>query len=617
MFNILEKLPSNILNNLNYLKEDFAGISFNFPGITLVIINLLFAVFLFLILYLLGNKMQNIFVKKGGEKNLFANFALGYILFGTVIAILGILSILYLPVLYVFYLLVVAATIFPLKTLKVRILGLNQLFKQVKKVTKTNKWVVIAIGLFVLIGFLRLIIPETSEDAVGYHTKQPRMYLANHTTMLESKEIMQVMYYPQLSEILYLATYSLGIKDASRYIHFGFYLLILLFLFSLIKQGKDSFLLLVPLLFSTSSVVIRVTSSANADFQWVFCILVSLFILFSNKTDFKTIGLSGIIFGGALATKLWVLAYLPILLVYLFLKTGGLRKKQAIKFLSVFFAASLMIPLIWYLRAFIWTGNPVYPVFERVKAFEETNVYPSVSNYLGINLKLFEIKNLIVFSPLFFLGVFYFSLKPFVYFKKIKQYPFFSFAIIIFITHLFLSIWVPRYNLFLFIMLSMVFSIGISLIYKNLLFKLVFVFGFLIIFFYYFSNTILTLPYAFGWADQNKYLTRVLARDNSSYYDFGHKFGNHILNTDLVATYNVFGFYYADFAYLETEYVFDEKGGPFENFKKKGVTKFFVRGGDMEWFCKRKKIEDCDPSKYELLSKYTAAESPRYLYLIK
>lgn len=614
MFNFLQKLPLNILSNLNHLKQDFIGINFNLPGILLVIINIILALVLFTTFYLIGEKIQKHFLKKEEEESVFVSFTLGYILFGSFIALLGFFSALYIPILYCLYLAISLVAIFPLKTLKSRLFVLKNYFHTFSEMARTHKLVILATLFFVFIASLRLIIPETHEDAVGYHTSQPQMYLEKHTTMLESKEITQTMYYPQLTEMLYVVTYSLGVKDAARYLHFGFYVLVILFLLSLAKEKKDSYLIFVPLIFTTSSVIIRITSSANADFPWVLSTLLASFIIFYKKPNYKYLSLAGILFGGALASKLWVLAYLPLVLFYLYLRSSKLNKKQVIKFLILFSVVSLGIAFIWYLRSFIWTGNPIYPILAKMKA-AETISYPPLSSLLKFNIDLFLLKNLVVYSPVFFLGIFCFLLKPLKTIKEIKKYPFFLFIIFIFIEHLFLPLWAPRYNLVLLIFLSLISSAALFLNYKNIFVKTFLVGGYMVLFVYYLSNTFFALPYGFGWADQNKYLTRVLARDNSSYYDFDRLFNKNISKNDLVATYGTYGFYYADFLYIQSEYVFENNN--FDNLKQKGVSKFFIRGGDMDWFCKKQNVEGCDSSNYKLLSKYTAAEFPRYLYLIK
>lgn len=621
MINLLSGLPSNISDNFNYVLSDFTGISFNFSGILLVIINFIFAIGLIIVFYLIGEKI-NRFITKNPDtetKNIFVNIALGYILFGTIIALLGLLSLLYIPILYVYYLLTIAFAIYPINTLKPRLLLLNNIYKHLAYLTKINKWIIFATFLFVFIALLRLIIPDTAEDAVGYHTSQPKMYLANHTTMLESKEIMQIMYYPQLPEMLYLTSFSLGINDSGKYIHFMFYVLVLLLIFSLIKQKKDFFIALVPLFFVTSSVIIRVTSSVNADFQWVFCALTTFLLLQETKLDYKKTILSGLIFGGILASKLWVLVYIPGFILYLTIKHWKYNKNYLLKFVFLFLFFAFASVFVWQFRSFIWTGNPFYPLLDtnRIKSIEDYESYASWTNYFAVNIKLFEIKNLAVFSPLFFLGIGFFLLKPFRFFKEIKAYPFFFLAVIISIEHLFLNIWVPRYNLFLFLLISFFSSLALYYFYKYTFTKILIFSGFSILFFYYFINTLLILPYGFNWAEQNKYLTRVLTRDNSTYYDFDHKFNKYISKNDIVATYNIFGYYYADFSYIDIEYVFDEKNRNFDNLKNKGATKLFINGGDVEWFCKRKKITGCDLGKTELLSKYTDAQKPRYLYSIK
>jgi len=80
--------------------------------------------------------------------------------------------------------------------------------------------------------------------------------------------------------------------------------------------------------------------------------------------------------------------------------------------------------------------------------------------------------------------------------------------------------------------------------------------------------------------------------------------------------YNFHGYYYADFKYIDVNYIFDNKNKDFKLLKEKGVTKILIRGGDIKWFCEKIKINNCKSGNYSPISSYL--EYPYYyLYNIK
>jgi hypothetical protein len=159
-------------------------------------------------------------------------------------------------------------------------------------------------------------------------------------------------------------------------------------------------------------------------------------------------------------------------------------------------------------------------------------------------------------------------------------------------------------------------SLGIyNMIFKLKLIKIFLSLILFVLFAYYFINQVLVLPYTFGIANQNNYLTRILSRDNSSYYDFGGKFEKYISKKDYVATYKIFGYYYANFKFIDVNFIFG-KNMDFSMLKKHGITKLFIKGGDINWFCKTAGITNCNSSDYKLLSVYNKFPT-YYLYSIK
>ena len=110
-----------------------------------------------------------------------------------------------------------------------------------------------------------------------------------------------------------------------------------------------------------------------------------------------------------------------------------------------------------------------------------------------------------------------------------------------------------------------------------------------------------------------------MSRDNSSYFDYGNKFSKFIKNNETVATYGLWGFYYADFNYIYSEDVFRKIGRSLSLLSKNGATKLLIKGGDMAWFCKTENLVDCSKHNYVFLTSYVFSDlsASQYLYAFK
>lgn len=602
---------SNIINGIKYLQEDFISFSFNATLILEIFVNVFISIIIILTFFQLGRKIRKFFLKSTNNEgfNYFVDIALGYIFVGTGILILGLLSILYYKVLLFYLLSIFLLAIYPFNDLAILIKKDSGVFlKKIKYVYAINKWIFSGICIFLLISFLRLIPPEIGEDSIGYHTDLPTLYLKNHTMIIASKEDQRILPSPQLGEMSYVITDLLGHKDASRYVHFTFYLLIILLLVYWRYDKKNNFSgLYSALLFITASVVIRHASKANVDYQWLYCWLISIIVLTkSAKPNASDIAVSGIVFGGVMATKLWTIAFLPTYLIYILIRFG--IKKNSPFLIFIFLLTALCVSCLWYFRAYIITGNPVYPAF----LHSESNTpfsFREVFTYIGFNTELLSINNLIAFSPLFFLSIafiFFKFLKKLLILKRIYKNGIFLFFILLALEHFVIKYYLGRYLLGIYLIGVIIVAILTEklTLFKNILFKITFVFITTILIVYYFLSTLLILPYGLGWADNNKYLTRVLYRDNSSYYNFDNLFDKWITNSDLVATYGIYGYYYANFSFIDVNYVFDLNSKSFDTFNKKKVTKLLIKGGNILWFCKNFKLANCSENKVKLLVSY-------------
>jgi len=607
---------SNIINNYNYLQQDFIGFTLNIHIILNLLIGTLIPIILITIFYLIGIKIKFVFSKDTYETiDFFIKTALGFIFTASGVLILGMTGILYLNILYVYLCAIFLIAIFPLSSLKKRLSIIKTIYIEYREQFLKYKWTNIAILVFVLISFLRLIPPETGVDALWYHTDYPRIYLQSHSMMtIDPKSKYYPAVTPTLSDMLYVITESISAKDSSRFIHFGFYLLVLLE-FLIIFKKRFPFIPYAVLLFVTSPIIIRVSSSAYAEFPWVFFWLPAIFLItLTNKHNLKDIILPAILLGGVLATKLWMLPFFGVFFLYLLIANFSENKIKLFKLLTVFTLLTFSIPFLWYLRAFLVTGNPLFPAFWNYYDGSTISPINFYFNTEGIKARIFSVAN---FSPLSFIGFIF--LIPFLKNPKefkLKMKNFVLFIVILTIIQLILNYSYHRFIIPFYSIFVIVLAIEIEkFININKYFKYFFYLLFSCLFLYYFINTLLIIPYGLGWANKNNYLTRIISRDNSNYFDYNYQFSKHISNKNVVATYGLWGFYYGNFNYLYTEDIF-KKDRSLNALSKRGADKLLLLGGDIDWFCKTENLTDCSINKYKLLTnyKFTTTLSSQYLY---
>ncbi|MCL5432987.1 MAG: hypothetical protein M1524_02630 [Patescibacteria group bacterium] len=623
MLNISTANPlSNFLINYDYLVHDYKGfvltdfISFFYH----ILINLFVSFFIFLITYLIGKKVKALFFKST-DYDIFIEIAIGYLIIVGGITIIGFFSAFYDYVLSIYFIFIILVAFYPFSF---RIRAIQNIFTSFKKDLidfKLNKSLFILLFLFVILAFLRLQLPEIREDQ--YHTDLPVRYLKEHTIMLFAKDPLVAIPAPQLGEMYYLIPIFFGLKEVTRYIHFFFYILVILLLYSFSKKQKISLPVLTPLLFASAPEIIRETSSQYIDFQWIYFLLLSTFLLIKNKfIKINFLFLSGVMFGAMLTTRLWTVAFLPAPIIYISIVQRRKKARLLIKYVFIFLGGVFITSFLWYLRAFILKGNPLSPFLLNENLLGYPSAVSTIHDYIGFHYGFLN-SYFNVFGPLLYLSIIFFLLDFRQNLSRLKKIPFYIFFIIFFILNSLIVFFGPfvysfgRYLLALYTLLVIILSFGIkNIFYKNTVLRFIFITTGFAVFSYFFINTILILPYSIGLADKNRYLTRILIRDNSSYYDFDRKFDRFISKDDFVATYGIFGFYYADFSYADINNLLDKKNMSTEILKSKRASKLLIKGGNIEWFCDKIGLADCNSSNYSLVSTYSAHPS-YYLYNIK
>lgn len=606
---LLNSLASNILQKIDLINQDYVGFKIDLHFLVTFFLCSIFSISTIFLSYALGKKISSRFGFNTKNNYDYLYFiAIGYILLGSGIALLGFFSLLY-PF-YVTLFLITSALysfLFPFSLIE----DAKAVKNQIKKdyiFLKKNRFVFVWISLFVLLGVVNLINPEMREDQ--YHVDIPIMYLKNHTIMIPPFERIAVSGSPLIAEMYYTPGILFLGNESARYIHFLFYILVILALINFSRLKRYGFAIYAPILFSSAPVVLHETSSMYVDFEWIFCFLLSVLIIVDRKNNDHAIIKSGLLFGGMLATKLWTIVFYAASTLYLLTENKTFWKK--LNDIIIFSLSVLLISTIWFIRAFVLTGNPIYPAFGSASTQTSASMIKTLFNFVGINYQIFNVPSFFnVFSPIFFISLLFLVFRFKENIKSVFELKLFRY--LLFLLLLYISIHYPfgRYLLGLYVLFIFLSSLALEKVYAKFIpIKVIVNLVLIITFSYYLFNALTTLPYAFGIFDQNKYLSRLLVRDNSSYYDFGHRFNKYISPSDKVAMFNFHGYYYANFNYTDVYFIYTKNQRTFNLLKNEGFTKLLIRSGDIKWFCSEFKLTDCTKEKYRLISEYT--EFPGY-----
>jgi len=223
------------------------------------------------------------------------------------------------------------------------------------------------VGLLLLMGLVLCLLPPDGNewDALAYHLAFPKLYL-QAGGMIEVP-FMHQSYFPPLLDMLYLLGLWLGGEPCAKVFHWLMALLMTVgtaaFVNRLGGQGVWSALLLMG-----TPVIVWQSFSAYIDLSTALYGGLGAFALVSGLTPSPQpdrgrglLWLAGVMMGFALATK-----YTALLLYGLWGLIGLLWCWQArwgVGMRTVVLAGllALMIGAPFYIRNWLWTGNPVYP----------------------------------------------------------------------------------------------------------------------------------------------------------------------------------------------------------------------------------------------------------------
>lgn len=228
--------------------------------------------------------------------------------------------------------------------------------------------------VFVLIFSIIILafVPPVSQDALNHHLAVPKLYLKQGG--IYEIPSMVFSYYPMNLDLLYLIPLYFGNDIVPKFIHFGFALLTSWLIFHYLKRRISMIYALFGVIFFFSiPIIVRLSITVYVDLGLIFFTTASLLLLLKWIEDgfpLKFLIISASICGLSLGTKyngLITLLLFTLFVPYLYSKCAqGVRPGffKAAGFGALFIMVALLVFSPWMIRNYLWTNNPIFPLYD-------------------------------------------------------------------------------------------------------------------------------------------------------------------------------------------------------------------------------------------------------------
>ena len=233
---------------------------------------------------------------------------------------------------------------------------------------------VILAALFLLICALVILalVPPISKDALIHHLAVPKLYL-RHGGFYEIPG-MPFSYYPMNLDLLYMLPLYFGNDIVPKLIHFIFALLTAGLLFGYLRRRlNDLYALFGVVFFLSIPIIVKLSITVYVDLGLIFFSTAALLLLLKwleSRFQLRFLILSAVSCGLAMGTKYngLITFFLVTLFVPFLYSRFGEKKShgltRTVGFTCVFVFTALLIFSPWMLRDYMWTGNPIYPLYD-------------------------------------------------------------------------------------------------------------------------------------------------------------------------------------------------------------------------------------------------------------
>lgn len=238
---------------------------------------------------------------------------------------------------------------------------------------RLNIFLIVLLGGLVCAIALMAGVPPVSRDALTAHLYVPRLYLQKGG-MYEIPSV-TFSYYPMNLEMLYWICLYFKNDILPKYIHFMFGLITAGMIYAYLKKRLNpTYAILGVLFFLSIPIIVNLSTTAYVDLGLIcfsFASLLCLFKWIENGFLFKWLIACGVFCGLAIGTKyngLITLFLLACFIPFIYARSRVVDRFKALRafgFGALFILVAALIYSPWGVRNYIWTENPIYPLFEQ------------------------------------------------------------------------------------------------------------------------------------------------------------------------------------------------------------------------------------------------------------
>lgn len=227
----------------------------------------------------------------------------------------------------------------------------------------TAMWLALA-GIALGFGVVAALAPEKEWDALWYHLNLPRLWLEAGQPVDVVEEYVSL--YPMTWELVFGAGLVLGGATAAKLLHFACLPLLAATVWLAARRyvGHASAAAAVAFVVTTPTLLWE-SATAYVDLALAFHVAVACYALarYAERDELAWGALAALQFGGAAATKhVGVIVTILALVVYVAMTVrSGRRFAAATQRALLIGVAAALVPLPWYVRSWIASGNPVFP----------------------------------------------------------------------------------------------------------------------------------------------------------------------------------------------------------------------------------------------------------------
>ncbi|MFH1932413.1 MAG: glycosyltransferase family 39 protein [Pseudomonadota bacterium] len=211
-----------------------------------------------------------------------------------------------------------------------------------------------------------------SKDALTHHLAIPKLYL-QHGGIYEIP-FAEFSYYPMNLDLLYLVPLYFGNDIIPKFIHFSFALLTAWLIFNYLKRRINLVYALFGVLFFLSiPVIVKLSITVYVDLGLIFfstASLLSLLKWIESNYRLRFLIISTVSCGLAMGTKynsLVAFFLLTFFVPFVYSRYNQAENPGFFKTVGhavIFALIALLIFSPWMIRNYIWTNNPIYPLYD-------------------------------------------------------------------------------------------------------------------------------------------------------------------------------------------------------------------------------------------------------------